>query len=51
MNIEKFKLISNADYLALESPEFVGQTKLDSNDCYYMCWKVGTNLYKTLNKL
>ena len=34
-----------------ESPEFVGQTRMDQDSKYWMVWKVDGKLYKTHNQL
>lgn len=35
----------------LINPEFIGQTRVDENNMYYMCWKAEGKLYKTHSKL
>lgn len=45
------KLITSTEYCELENPEFVGQTKVDSEGMYYMVWKCGDIFYKTHNEL
>lgn len=44
-------VITNAEWLKLTDPEYVGQTKLDSNDMYYMVWTHEGKNYATHNKL
>lgn len=45
--LEDCILITGKEYLSLESPEFIGQTRLDENCMYYMVWKSDNILYKT----
>lgn len=51
IKLEDCILISNEEYLLLENPKFKGQTRLDSNNQYYMIWESNGKLYKTHNKL
>ncbi len=51
IDLNECTLISSEEYCLLENPEFIGQTRLDSNDMYYMVWKCDGVLYKTYNKL
>jgi hypothetical protein len=50
-NAEEYILITNAEYYELDNPEFIGQTRVDENNMYYMFWKSNGVLYKTHNKL
>lgn len=43
-------LISAKEYMELEDPEFVAQTRLNKQGEYEMHWKSGDKLYYTLNK-
>ena len=45
------KLITAGEYLALDNPEFVGQTRVNEQGQYKMYWKVGNNNYFTENTL
>lgn len=45
------KLITSADYCKLIDPQFVGQTRLDENDMYYVVVQCEGQLYKIHNKL
>jgi hypothetical protein len=51
METQKAVLISGSEYLELQSPEFVGQTKPDAEGNYRMYWRQDGNLYYTANKL
>ena len=51
INLNECKLITAEEYCNLVDPEFVGQTRVDENDMYYMVWKSGGELYKTHNCL
>jgi hypothetical protein len=51
ITLDEAELISGEQYLKLESPEFIGQTRMDKDNRYYMVWKSEGLLYKTLNKL
>jgi hypothetical protein len=50
-NLNECKLITAGEYLGLNSPEFIGQTRADNNGTYYMVWKENGILYKTCNQL
>lgn len=43
-------LITPNEYMELEDPEFVGQTKLNNKGEYEMHWKLDGKFYYTLNK-
>jgi len=43
--------ITPEQYLELVNPEFVGQTKIDSNKMYWMVFKIEGIFYKIHNKL
>lgn len=43
--------ITNAEYSNLVDPQFVGQTRSDENDMYYMIFQSNGILYKIHNKL
>ena len=43
--------ITSAEYMNLKNPIFKGQSKLDSNDMYWMCFEDSGVLYKIHNKL
>lgn len=45
------KLITNDEYCNLISPQFIGQSRLDENNMYYMIWESEGVMYKTHNKL
>lgn len=49
--LEECKLITSTQYCDLENPEFIGQTRLDKDDMYYMVFKSKGVLYKTHNNL
>lgn len=49
-NLQLPILISAKEYMELENPEFVGQTRLNKNGEYEMHWKLGDKLYYTVNK-
>ena len=51
VKLENCKLITSQEYLALDNPQFRGQTKLDKDDNYYMCWEVNNTMYKTKHNL
>jgi len=51
MDINQFKTITNQEYLNLKDPEFIGQTKLNTNNEYWMCWFSAGTYYKTKNKI
>ena len=51
INLDECKLITSEEYCKLNDPEFVGQTRVDENDMYYMVWKSEGVLYKTHNCL
>lgn len=44
-------LITAKEYLELDSPEFVGQTRPALDGEYRMYWKVDNQYYYTLNKI
>ena len=44
-------LITGAEYMKLEDPEFMGQTRMNAECQYYMVWKCEGVLYKTFNTL
>lgn len=45
------KLISTEEYLALNNPEFIGQTSANSEGQYKMYWRVDKEDFYTENKL
>ena len=47
--IESAVLITSAEYLNLESPEFIGQTRPNNSGEYRMYWKSGFSCYYTVN--
>ncbi len=49
--LEHYTTITSEEYMDLVNPKFVGQTRLDENNMYYMCWESEGKLYKTHNKL
>jgi hypothetical protein len=51
INLEDCKLITGEEYCKLKDPKFKGQTRLDANKQYYMCWESEGVMYKTLNTL
>lgn len=51
VKLEDCELITNNQYMNLIDPEFVGQTRINKDNIYYMCWKSEGKLYKTKNKL
>jgi hypothetical protein len=52
VKLEDYKLITSAEYLLLEHPIFVGQTRVNGETKqYYICWEDDGKLYKTLNTL
>jgi len=51
MKLEQCILITNTQYCDLVDPEFIGQSRLNQNNQYYMIWKSGDVYYKTLNNL
>jgi len=54
VKLEDCKLITNEEYNVLADSfetEFVGQTRMDENNMYYMCWRINGALYKTHNTL
>lgn len=54
IKLEDCTLINYHDLMGItngETPEFEGQTRIDSNDMYYMIWSWDNKLYKTHNKL
>ena len=50
-NLDDYKLITNNEYCELKDPIFKGQTRVDKDGMYYMCWESEGKLYKTYNKL
>ena len=44
-------LITGAEYLKLDNPEFIGQTRVDRDGKYRMYWKCNDNFYYTINIL
>ena len=53
MNIDlsKCKLITANEYCQLSNTEFLGQTRLDENNQFYMVWSCNGIMYKTLSTL
>ena len=51
MELEDFKLITSSEYLELDNAIFVGQTRVDEDNIYFMCWESKGILYKTKHKL
>jgi len=51
INLDDCKLITAVEYCKLTNTEFVGQTRVDENMVYYMCWRSEGKLYKTKNIL
>jgi hypothetical protein len=51
VTLKQCKPITNKEYIALVCPRFVGQTRIDSNNVYYMMWESEGVFYKTRNKL
>lgn len=51
IKLEDCQLISASEYLKLEQPEFIGQTRLSKDNTYYMVWRSNGKLYKTFNTL
>jgi hypothetical protein len=49
MILTDYTLITPKEYLNLIDPEFIGQTRIDNNGVYYMCWKSNGLFYKTKN--
>ena len=45
VNNQEIECIENADYLTLESPQFVGQTRLREDNSYLMVFSQGTEHY------
>ena len=50
-SLENYTLITSDEYMNLVNPQFKGQTRLDENNMYYMCWESEGKLYKTHSKL
>ncbi len=50
-DLKECKLITANEYLRLNSPEFIGQTRPDNKGTYYMVWKENGILYKTCNQI
>jgi hypothetical protein len=51
VNLDQCTLITSEEYINLNDPIFVGQTRLDDNNMYYMVFQVGDVLYKIHNQL
>jgi hypothetical protein len=54
LKLEDCQLISYYDLMSItggESPKFEGQTRIDKDNMYYMCWSWDGKFYKTHNKL
>ena len=51
LDLKNCKLITNEQYLLLDNPTFVGQTKVDNNLMYYMVFEHNGVYYKTYNML
>jgi len=51
IQLDDCELITSLQYCELENPEFIGQTKLQQDNTYYMIWKCNNKLYKTKNTL
>lgn len=51
IKLKDCKKISAEEYLELKDPKFMGQTKVDENGMYWMCWESEGVLYKTHNKI
>ena len=51
MKLSEFKLITSAQYMELDNPIFIGQTRLNENNDYYMCWECNGVKYKTKQNL
>lgn len=49
--LEDCILITSTEYCQLSNPIFIGQTRLDRNNQYYMIWENDGLYYKTLNTL
>lgn len=49
--LEQAKEITSLQYMDLENPIFVGQTRLDKNDKYWIVFKDNDVLYKIHNTL
>jgi hypothetical protein len=45
------RLISSSQYMTLDNPEFVGQTRVNCQGEYRMYWKVGNKTYYTCNNI
>jgi len=50
-DLDSYTLITNEEYAELINPQFEGQTRLDSDGFYYMCWTTTDGKYKTKNQL
>ena len=50
-NHQLAKLITAEEYLTLDKPKFVGQTRANEQGHYKMYWKVGNDNYFTENTL
>lgn len=50
-NHQLAKLITAKEYLTLNNPEFVGQTRVNEQGRYKMYWRVGDDNYFTENTL
>lgn len=50
-NLEDCKLITSNEYCNLKDPIFIGQTRVNSNNKYFMVWKDNDILYKTENTI
>ena len=50
-NLNDCELITSSQYCKLENPEFIGQTRIQEDNTYYMVWKCNNKLYKTQNTL
>jgi hypothetical protein len=51
IRIDDCIVITNDEWIKLVRPEYVGQTKPDSNDMFYMVWRHEGKNYATHNKL
>jgi hypothetical protein len=52
INLDECILITSAEYYELPgTPKFIGQTRLDDDNMYYMVFESEGVIYKTHNKL
>lgn len=51
VQLDQCQLITSSEYNALKDPKFIGQTGVNNDGEYFMCWESDGVSYKTKNHI